>query len=37
MTCLVLVDMGFEKIKDKVGLLEVNTTAAYKHVGENER
>ena len=30
LTCLVLMDMVFEKIKDKVGLLEVNTTACKK-------
>ena len=31
-TCLVLMDMEFKNIKDKVGLLEVNTTAARDHV-----
>ena len=30
---LVLMDTEFEKIKDKVGLVEVNTTAAREHVG----
>ena len=34
---LVLMDMEFETIKDKVGLVEVNTTAAREHVGEIER
>ena len=29
--------MEFEKVKDKVGLLEVNTTAAYTYAGEIER
>ena len=30
---LVLMDMEFETIKDKVGLVEVNTTSAREHVG----
>ena len=30
--CLVLMDMEFENIKDKVGLVEVNTTVAREHV-----
>ena len=34
---LCLMDMEFEKIKDLVGFLEVNTTAAREHVGEVER
>ena len=34
---LFLMDMEFEKIKDKVGLVEINTTAAREHVGEIER
>ena len=34
---LVLMDMEFEKIKDEVGLVEINTTAAREHVGEIER
>ena len=34
---LVLMDTEFEKIKDKVGLVEVNITAAREHVGEIER
>ena len=31
-TDLVLTDMEFEKVKEKVGPLEVNTTAAQQHV-----
>ena len=31
---LVLMDMVFEKIKDKVGIAEVNTTASIEHVRE---
>ena len=31
--CLVLMDTEFEKIKDKVVLVEVNNTAAREHVG----
>ena len=34
---LFLMDMEFEKIKDNVGLAEVNTTAARDHMGEIER
>ena len=30
-------DMEFEKIKDKVGLVEVHTMATREHVGEIER
>ena len=33
---LVLMDMEFDKIKDLVGLVEVNTTAAREHVAEIE-
>ena len=36
-TCLVFMDMEFEKFKDIVGLLEVNITAAREHVAEIER
>ena len=31
-TCLFFIDMEFEKVKDKVGMLEVNITAAQDHV-----
>ena len=34
---LCLMDMEFEKIKDLVGFLEVNTTAARELVGDVER
>ena len=34
LTRLVLMDMEFGKVKDKVGLLEVNTTAARENVTE---
>ena len=34
---LVLMDMEFDKIKDLVGLAEVNTTATHEHVAEIER
>ena len=34
---LVLMDMEFEKFKDKVGLVEVHTMATREHVGEIER
>ena len=30
---LVLMEMEFEKIKDRVGPVEVNTTASIEHVG----
>ncbi len=30
-------DQEFEKLKEKIGLIEINTTAARKHVGEIER
>ena len=30
-TCLFFMDMEFEKVKDKVGMLEVNTTSAREH------
>ena len=36
-TRLDLIDMEFKNIKDKVGLLEVNTTAAEQNVAEIER
>ena len=34
---LALMDFEFEKIKDKLPLVEVNTTAAREHVPEIER
>ena len=34
---LMLMDMEFEKVKDKLPLVEVNTTAAREHVPEIER
>ena len=34
---LCLMDMEFDKIKDLLGFLEVNTTAAREHVGDVER
>ena len=34
---LMLVDMDFEKIKDMLTMVEVNTTAAQEHVPEIER
>ena len=36
-TSLVIMDMEFKKIKDKVFLLEVNNTTARDHVEEIER
>ena len=36
-TRLVLMDMEFEKVKEKVSLLEVNTTEAREHVADIER
>ena len=30
-------DIEFEKVKDKIDPLEVNTTATYDHVGETKR
>ncbi len=30
---LILIDQEFEKLKENLGLIEVNTTAAHKHVG----
>ncbi|KAL7532846.1 hypothetical protein ACHAWF_004258 [Thalassiosira exigua] len=33
----VLMDMEFDKLVDKVPLLEINTTAAREHVGDIER
>ena len=32
-----LVDMEFEAIKDDMGLVDINTTAAREHVAEIER
>ena len=34
---VILMDMEFEKVKDEVELVELNTTAAREHVGEIER
>ena len=34
---LALVDMEFEKVRDKLAIIEVNTTAAREHVPEIER
>ena len=34
---LVLMDMEFEKVKDLVPLVDINTTAAREHVGLIER
>ena len=34
---LALMDVEFEKVKEKVFLLEVNTTAAQEHVADIER
>ena len=34
---LMLMDMEFEKVRDKLPLVEVNTTAAREHVPEIER
>ena len=28
-----MMDMGFEKVRDRVPLVEVNTAAARKHIG----
>ena len=36
-TCLFIMDMELGKVKDKVGLLEVNTKSAQEHVAETER
>ena len=33
----IMMDMEFEKVKDQLGMVEVNTTAAREHVGEIER
>ncbi len=33
---LIMMDQEFEKLKEKLGLIEVNTTAACKHIGEIE-
>ncbi len=35
--CLVLMDMYFEKVKDKFDKVEINTTAAHEHVCKIER
>ena len=32
--CIILMDMEFEKLTDKIDNLEINTTAAREHVGE---
>ena len=34
---VILMDMEFEKIKDDMGLVDVNTTAAREHVDEIEQ
>ncbi len=34
---LIMMDQEFEKLQEKLGVIEVNTTAACKHVGEIER
>ena len=34
---VILMDMEFEKVKDEVALVELNTTAAREHVGEIKR
>ena len=34
---LIMTDQEFEKLKEKLGLIEVNTTAAREHVGEIKR
>ena len=34
---VILMDMEFEKVKDELGLIDVNTTAAREHVAEIER
>ena len=34
---LALMDMEFEKVRDKLTIIEVNTTAAREHVPEIER
>ena len=31
-TNMVLIDMEIKKVKDRVGLVETNTTVAYKHM-----
>ena len=36
-TRLVLMDIELQKVKDKVGLMEVNTTAARDHAAEIEK
>ena len=33
---VILVDMEFERVKDELGLVDVNTTAAREHVAEIE-
>ena len=35
--CVILMDMEFEKVKDELRLIDVNTTAAREHVAEIER
>ncbi len=34
---LIMMDQEFKKLKEKLGLIEVNTMVACKHVGEIER
>ena len=34
---VILMDMEFEKVKDELGLVDVNTTAVREHVAEIER
>jgi len=34
---VILMDQEFDKVRDEVGLVEVNTTAAREHVAEIER
>ena len=34
---LIMMDQEFEKLEGKLGLIEINTTTACKHVGETER
>ncbi len=34
---MILMDQDFEKLREKLGLIEVNTTAACKYVGKTKR
>ncbi len=34
---VVMTDQEFNKVEDKIGLVEINTTTAHEHVGEIER